>query len=458
MAYTIAVDFGSTYTKMAVLDLTNGEKVMTTRHASTVATDASIALRANLEKAKKVIGTEGVKNARMLASSSAAGGLRMVVVGLTKRYSFLAGANAALGAGARVIGSYWGRLKPEDLEEIREINPEILLLCGGVEGGNSQWLMENAGKLAGLAGFTSPVVYAGNQETAAEVRSLFLMRQKECYTVENVFPSFGALHTEPAGEAIRNIFMRRITGMKGLGKVRSMVGEVLMPTPAAVLRGGALLADGLNGTGGLGECMLFDVGGATTDVYSFTRNRAGEHKVIGAPEPEHKRTVEGDLGLRSSAVSLLGAADMEEIPPELPWDILKKKCLFRTEHSDYIPENRQEKSVDGFLAKQAVYTGARRHSGRILNYYSKDEREIREGKDLTNVIRIVGTGGPVINNEDPKAVMEYALRRKNEPEKLLPLQAEFYLDSAYLLFAVGLACGEDPGGALEIARKNIIRI
>ena len=204
--------------------------------------------------------------------------------------------------------------------------------------------------------------------------------------------------------------------------------------------------------------MLFDVGGATTDVYSFTRNRAGEHKVIGAPEPEHKRTVEGDLGLRSSAVSLLGAADMEEIPPELPWDILKKKCLFRTEHSDYIPENRQEKSVDGFLAKQAVYTGARRHSGRILNYYSKDEREIREGKDLTNVIRIVGTGGPVINNEDPKTVMEYALRRKNEPEKLLPLQAEFYLDSAYLLFAVGLACGEDPGGALEIARKNIIRI
>lgn len=458
MAYTIAVDFGSTYTKMAVFDLTNGEKVMTARHASTVSTDASIGLKANLEKAEKRIGTEGVKNAHMLASSSAAGGLRMVVVGLTRRYSFLAGANAALDAGARVIGSYWGRLKPEDLEEIREINPEILLLCGGVEGGNSQWLMENAEKLAGLAGFTSPVVYAGNQETAAEVRSMFLKRQKECYTVENVFPSFGTLCTDPAGEAIRNIFMRRITGMKGLGKVRSMVGDVLMPTPAAVLRGGALLAEGINGTGGLGECMLFDVGGATTDVYSFTRNRAGEQKVIGAPEPEHKRTVEGDLGLRSSALSLLKAADPKLRRPVLTEEAMREKCFFRTEHSDYIPDCQEEREVDGYLAEQAVYTGARRHCGQILNYYSKEEREIREGKDLTNVTHIVGTGGPVINNEDPKAVMEYALRRKNEPEKLLPVQAEFYLDRAYLLFAVGLACEENPGGALEIARKNIIRI
>lgn len=458
MAYTIAVDFGSTYTKMAVFDLANGEKVMTTRHASTVATDASIALKANLSKAEKIIGIDGVKNAHMLASSSAAGGLRMVVVGLTRRYSFLAGANAALGAGARVIGSYWGRLKTEELEEIREINPEILLLCGGVEGGNSQWLMENARKLAGLPGFTSPVVYAGNQETAAEVRSMFLMRQKECYTVENVFPSFGELCTEPAGEAIRNIFMRRITGMKGLGKVRSMVGDVLMPTPAAVLRGGALLAEGLDGEGGLGECMLFDVGGATTDVYSFTKNRAGDHKIVGAPEPEHKRTVEGDLGLRSSALSLLKTADLTGLPEGLSEEMLKEKCFFRTEHSDYIPDGREEKTVDGFLAEQAVYTGARRHCGQILNYYSKEEREIREGKDLTNVIHIVGTGGPIINNEDPKAVMEYALQRKNEPEKLLPGQAEFYLDSAYLLFAVGLACEENPGGALEIARKNIIRI
>lgn len=108
MGYTICFDFGSTYTKMAALDLENAETAVTSRVPSTVKTDAVQGLKANLEIAAKYIGEEAVRSAHMLASSSAAGGLRMVVVGLTEKYSLLAGMNTALGAGARVIRSYYG--------------------------------------------------------------------------------------------------------------------------------------------------------------------------------------------------------------------------------------------------------------------------------------------------------------------------------------------------------------
>ena len=103
MALTICVDFGSTFTKFCVLDLDSGELVMTDKHPTTVASDASIALLAGLEEVKRYVGEKAAAESKIVASSSAAGGLRMVVVGLTRQFSLTAGKNVALGAGARVI-------------------------------------------------------------------------------------------------------------------------------------------------------------------------------------------------------------------------------------------------------------------------------------------------------------------------------------------------------------------
>lgn len=77
------------------------------------------------------------------------------------------------------------------------------------------------------------------------------------------------MNTASAEEAIRDQFMNRIVNMKGIGCVRSELGEVLMPTPAAVLAAGTLLSEGSATQKGLGKLMMVDVGGATTDVYSF---------------------------------------------------------------------------------------------------------------------------------------------------------------------------------------------
>lgn len=459
MSYTIAVDFGSTYTKMAVLDLDNREMVMTARHPSTVSTDASVGLLANLSKAKEKIGETGVKNARILATSSAAGGLRMVVVGLTRRYSLLAGTNTALGAGARVIRTCYGRLSDDEIAEIQAIQPEILLLCGGVEGGNCPWLLENAEKLASCEGLFSPVIYAGSRDAAAEVRELFLRRNRECYVVENVFPELDKLNGAPAGNAIRNIFMKRITGMKGLDRVKEMIGDILMPTPSAVLAGGCLLSEGTEKTPGIGPSLICDVGGATTDIYSFIEQNH-DRKLVGSPEPAHKRTVEGDLGLRSSAGALMSTMDAGLIRKDLllSEEELKARIQRRQEESWYLPENDTERKLDYLLACQAVHVGVRRHCGKILNLYAKGASEIQEGKDLEHVRHMVGTGGPVINSIDPAGVMKKALKGKKEKELLLPVSCDFYLDRSYLLFAVGLTSSIDPEAALRIALDHITKI
>ena len=206
MRYTLCVDFGSTFTKLCVLDLENGELVMTTKRPTTVETDAKIALLACLAEAKSYVGEKGVKDGRIITSSSAAGGLRMVVVGLTKRFSLLAGKNVALGAGARIIKTYENNLTADDVGEIEQINPEILLLCGGIEGGNTDRILHNA-RMLKRADVSSYVVYAGNQEIASYIRQELVNSSISCYIAENVFPAYGQLNGAPAGEIIRQLFM-----------------------------------------------------------------------------------------------------------------------------------------------------------------------------------------------------------------------------------------------------------
>lgn len=458
LSYTICFDFGSTYTKMAVLDLDSAEAVMTYRVPSTVKTDAMEGVKQDLREAEKVIGLTGVRGARFLASSSAAGGLRMVVVGLTDKYSLIAGLNTALGAGARVIRSFSGLLTSDDLREIERLQPSILLVCGGTDNGNTDRIWHNAKVLTSGNVSLCPVIYAGNSGIAEEVRALFLQKGMECYVTDNLFPSLDRIHAGPAQNVIHNIFMKRITGMKGLSTVQKTIGNIVMPTPAAVLRAGNLIAEGPDTGSEKTPCMIFDVGGATTDVYSFSDYKADGVKIFGAPEPFARRTVEGDLGLRSSAVSLYEQTK-QEIMADSHFSGREEKvlgmCRMRTEKESYIPDSEEERLLDKRLAQAAVYTAARRHAGRIENAWTKGAGEVQSGKDLTKVHTVIGTGGPVIFRADPSAVLTKALRTPEERDVLLPLKANFYLDRKYLLYAVGLCAKKHPKEAYAIAIKNL---
>ena len=127
MNTAILIDFGSTFTKSAVVSLDSGELIFKAKTPSTVKNDARIGLEICLEEIKNYIGSDNLLKSLRFASSSAAGGLRMVVIGLTPSLSMMAGKNAAYGAGAKVIKAFSYKLTDNDLEEIIKINPEIIL-------------------------------------------------------------------------------------------------------------------------------------------------------------------------------------------------------------------------------------------------------------------------------------------------------------------------------------------
>src|SRR5690348_3186108 len=170
MKAALLVDFGSTWTKLRALDLDGGTLLGSAQGPSTVTSDINVGFDAALRAlAERLRGLPAFRY--RLASSSAAGGLRMVTVGLVRELTAEAARQAALGAGARLVGTFAYRLTAGDVARILELAPDILLLAGGTDGGNDAVILHNAGMLAGSA-LACPVVYAGNRTAADQARRL----------------------------------------------------------------------------------------------------------------------------------------------------------------------------------------------------------------------------------------------------------------------------------------------
>ena len=176
---------------------------------------------------------------------------------------------------------------------------------------------------------------------------------------------------------------------------------MIIPTPSAVLRAAQLLAEGTEGEKGLGELVVVDVGGATTDVYSIARGYPTRSGVMprGLPEPYAKRTVEGDLGVRHNIDSLL---EMGRLGGECNETHC---CEIRSRFSSpsRLPENELEFELDGLLAGVAVDIAGGRHCGKVKVIPGPmGEMAVQEGKDLSDIRCVIGTGGPIVFARDPK--------------------------------------------------------
>lgn len=461
MKYSILIDFGSTFTKLTVVDLVSKKICCTYRTASTVQTNAAIGLCNCLDAASKVIGRGSVRDSLKLASSSAAGGLRMIVVGLTESLSITAGRNAAYGAGGKVLKFFSGLLSDHDVENIIMIDPEIIFLCGGYEGGNSEWVFRNAVSLAKNPNINVPVVYGGNSQVAEEIRRIFHQQRKICIIADNIIPTIGNLNIESSVAIVRDLFMKRITRMKGFDTVKQYVGSITMPTPAAVLQGVKLLAKGTKNQQGWGALLLIDMGGATTDVHSYAVQESleGVH-LVGAREPNIKRTVEGDMGARESCNSLLEAADIHRIQhiSNLTVEAIKESCQKRLSHHEFIAVTDQELAFETAITMEAVRISTRRHAGCIFNGFAEGVQKIQKGKNLRQVKTIIGTGGPIIDSLYPKRILSEALRSKEDEWVLLPDKAEFYIDDSYIFYAAGLLAQVDPELAFYILSHNLKKL
>jgi len=452
----LLIDFGSTYTKLTAVDVENACLLGTASAYTTVQTDINEGLSEGLRRLEAKLGKLDFQET--YACSSAAGGLRMITSGLVPELTGEAAKQASLGAGAKVIKVYAFQLTDDDLEEIAREKPDIFLLVGGTDGGNTECILHNAKMLATLEP-SFPVVIAGNRTAVKECERI--LSNWETYICPNVMPRFGVLQTEQTQKQIREIFLNRIIKAKGLSQATALLSDIIMPTPSAVLQGVKLLADGLEGQLGIGDLIAVDVGGATTDIYSVAEGAPEHGNTVckGLPEPYVKRTVEGDIGMRYSLQGILDAIGLEVIArrADLTPERTEELAGYLKAHTDTVPDGDAElERLDYALACGAVEEAVRRHAGTIEETYTMmGKAYVQEGKNLTKVRQLVVTGGSLIHTEKTEEIARHALYSPLQPQSLRPLQADVWVDRTYILAAMGLLSSHYPQAALTILKKEL---
>lgn len=362
--------------------------------------------------------------ADIFANSSAAGGLRVTVHGLTYNMTARAAKEASLGAGAIIKLVTAGDLSEFDLEEIEELSPNMVVLAGGVDFGAREIVLQNAIKIASLD-LHVPVVFAGNNALKRAIENIFKKSGIELMIAPNVFPEVDVLDVAPLRKKMQELFSRNIIHAPGMKRLQSLTSRQIIPTPGAVLKGAELFAEVA------GDCMVVDVGGATTDIHSVTEGSSEFANKLIDPEPTSKRTVEGDLGVFVNANNVLELAED---------DSLQK----RASEIKAMPETQREKELTSWLCKKAVEVGVRRHAGVIADLFTPSgKKQIIKGKDLSAIKWLVGTGGALTKVEGGEKILASVCTGPGK--SLLPKpDTKIFLDKNYLFSALGTIALEFP--------------
>jgi uncharacterized protein (TIGR01319 family) len=506
----VTADVGSTFTKLTAIDVEGECTIGYAKAFTTIEHDVMEGFDLAKKELLKLTGT--IKINKMAAASSAAGGLAMIAVGLVPDLTVQAARLAAANSGAKILKTYAFELSQTEIDEIITLSPDMILLSGGTDGGNKEVIIHNGQKIA-LSGLHCALVVAGNKSATDDLKACLASYPGEVIFCPNVLPEINQLNIEPAKAAIRQLFIANIIEAKGLNKLQNLLDLEIIPTPATVLAAAELLSRGHGKTPGVGDLLLFDVGGATTDVYSMAIGDPTKQNVImrGLPQPYAKRTVEGDLGLRYSLEPLVNAASIDylsdrleaisqEIKAHSPTNLIASlaasslaanlpanltanlvatnapnannahntpnsyensspwakfitswvaKC---TQDPSAVPEvNTPEKWLDDELARECVRQSIARHCGNLEPFWTfLGQNFVQTGKDLSSVAAIIGTGGPIINASAFDYVLAGAKYEVNDLLLLKPLNPTYRVDKQYLISAMGTLSRFEPEVALKI--------
>lgn len=456
MKPVLLIDFGSTYTKLTAVDVDSEELLGTAAAYTTVQTDINDGLRNGLARLEAKTGK--LDYAECYACSSAAGGLRMVTSGLVPELTSEAARLASLGAGAKVVGLYSFQLTEDDIEDIRNTHPDIFLLVGGTDGGNTECILHNAKMLATMEP-EFPIVIAGNRTAARECQRI--LEGHEVYVCPNVMPKFGVLKIEPTQKQIREIFLNRIIQAKGLSQAAKLLSDIMMPTPSAVLLAMELLSKGCDGVCGIGDLIAVDVGGATTDVYSMADGMPEQMNTVykGLPEPFSKRTVEGDIGMRYSIKGIVEAAGIDRVSAlsGLSEERVEELVNYLRSNTEKLPDGDPElEALDYALASLAIEVAVARHAGTMEETYTMmGQTFVQSGKNLMHVKQVIVTGGSLIHTKRTVDIAKHSFYSPAQPESLRPRAADIWVDRSYILAAMGLLSSHYPQTALRIMKKEL---
>ncbi|MES4908596.1 MULTISPECIES: glutamate mutase L [unclassified Streptomyces] len=420
-----SIEIGSTYTKMVVYHVRANRLEFVARFSDrTTADEGDIGIGVDRLLARAAEQGLGRLD-RTYVSSSAAGGLRIAVCGLTRSLSMKIGVEVALGAGGVVVHSSAGRLRPADVAGIRRARPGLVLVCGGTDHGEADAVLHNVRAVA-AARLDTAVVYAGNGAVQDEVRDLLARYDVRCAVSENVYPDHDCFRFDEVRAIVRRAYEQDVVKAPGVDELCRRLDVGCVPTPYAVSRAATLLGEV---TGGL---VVLDVGGATTDVHSCRPATAGE--VLQASfEPAIKRTVEGDLGVFHNLRNLL--ADGETV--------------LDTQKPLTDPDRLGE------FAVRAARTALERHCGRILpSYATVTAKNVVSGPDLSAVKTVVVTGGALrYGLRDPQGLI--AGIKTLPPHLLAPRDLDQCLvDRNYLLSSLGSLCEDHEDGVREFMKNH----
>lgn len=432
-----SLDIGSTWTKGAAFDV-DGDAVHLVRRAAAPTTPSHLA-DGFFSVLTEIVGANPL--ARLASgkyslqySSSAKGGLAVAAIGLVPEITLELGKVAAQSAGAKLTRVFAYELTRRDIAELEAAPPDILLFAGGTDGGNTRYVLANADALA-CSSLDCEIVYAGNRAVADEVAER--LAGKRLRIVDNLLPAFDEPNPEPARDALRDVFLETIVHGKGLDVIMQATGVAPLPTPFAVLEYVRAIHRHVPGWD---DFLLFDMGGATTDVYSAHTETPEPGTVLrGLPEPLIKRTVEGDLGMRVSAQSVarLGGPAYDAQLARAGFDAAT--LAFEADGLAAAPEriaaNDDERRLDTLLATLCVGHACARHAGRSHPVYTPDgEIRVQTGRDLRRVRKLIGSGGWLAHTAGfaPAAGLADHVTDGRGRSVLVPGEFTYYRDEQYL--------------------------
>jgi uncharacterized protein (TIGR01319 family) len=395
-----------------------------------------------------------------LATSSAGGGLQMITVGLVKYYTGESAERTALGAGAVVMDVLSiddGRTPYEKIMALKDLRPDILLLSGGVEGGAVSGVVQLGEILASSAlkgkfgTYKIPLVYAGNSN-GREFIQIALERKFDLSITENLRPDLKSENPLPARKEILRIFMDHVMKRApGYERLVKNVSSPILPTPGAVFE---LLRKYSEGSDR--NILSFDVGGATTDVFSAYEGRV-------------TRTVSANLGMSYSLLQVIHRAGISNVlkwmPLEMGTDVLKDIAANKMVAPASIAHGQHEEEMEIAVAKE------------ILRMGLEDHRELAESREITDEITLAVRGKDAKVKEwntgrtplDPLCVdvvigsggiLSHSPREKAFEIMVDGFEAkgitEFYVDSIFMMPHLGVLASVNPSLALELFERECL--
>ena len=474
----LATDCGSTTTKAILIEKIDGEYRLKVRGEAPTTVEAPFedvtkgVLNAVMEveelSGKKILngdqiitpqnGSNGVDI--YISTSSAGGGLQMMVAGVVKGMTGESAERAALGAGSivmDVLASNDGRKPHEKITRIRQLRPDMILLSGGIDGGTTKHVVELAEILAAAnpkprlgQNYKLPVIYAGNNKAVNKIEET-LGEITDLDVTENIRPVLEMENLKPSRDKIHDLFMEHVMQQApGYKKLMSWTDAPIMPTPGAV---GALIEmvaqkENISVVG-------VDIGGATTDIFSVFQK-------------QFNRTVSANLGMSYSICNVLAEATLDNVLRWVPFDIDEKELTNRIGNKmirpTTVPQSLEELVIEQAIAREALRLSFIQHKSFAVNLKGvQKERTISDAfeqtdsgetlVDMKELDLLVGSGG----------VLSHAPRREQSARMLIDSFlpegiTQLAVDSIFMMPQLGVMANIEKEELSEEAKKAAFEV